>query len=244
MIRWVARLLISFSIDSERPLPRWLKRWVQSDASLLEYLRQNDAMTDALRSAADDWAHDAAETEAELVLPEGQDAVGLSEATRSSTPPTSWPARWNAWGAGPRTAWLAGGTALAACLVLVIWKPWLGTDPDASRALDPGAESSGQAVDLRPVLASLAAGEEVFDKVAASAESWFSQAANWTEVIELQQSLTTVDQARLGLRDTGVGVAQFMNRWSRELASQTALPAMEDDSDVSTSPPVSAQDLR
>ena len=55
MLRVIAQWWISSAIDQDRPLPGWLRRWVQRDPELMQYELMMRQLGDRLKGEAADW---------------------------------------------------------------------------------------------------------------------------------------------------------------------------------------------
>lgn len=201
--RFLAKLIISSRLDTGRPLPRWVQRLVDRDSHVAQFYEQTHRLAGQLRQSADAWGDAAMPSRAPENVLLDHPAVDRESGRNASSV----------------TAWLA----LGACLLIAVgWWGWHWYTEDS---IGEGTRQAGgrgkQVVDLRPVLASLSAGEKVYRQVSDGAKSVFSQTVELTELPALASPMRTSESARQELRHAGQRFNGAMHRLASALAAAT-----------------------
>ena len=109
MLRVIAQWWISSAIDQDRPLPGWLRRWVQRDPELMQYELMMRQLGDRLKGEAADWVSRPS-LPASMTVPES--------AERADRRPMLVPQR-DSRPKKQRVVWTVGAVVSAACLFYI-----------------------------------------------------------------------------------------------------------------------------
>ena len=150
-MNWLLRVVINYYLDAQRPLPGWLNRWISANPTRRAVLNDVRAFEERLHEDRDAYVLDPLPSRGEQPV-----RVGRVESAR------------------PQWAMIATCTALAALLlVMLVWQFGASNSRNASRA-----DNTATTPDLRPVLASLSAGEEVYRKIKDGTQDFVIRSGN------------------------------------------------------------------
>jgi hypothetical protein len=111
VIRHLAKWYISRAVDLAKPVPAWVRLWMQRDRDLRQFAERTENLTVRLRADAGEWSSEN-QTNADLVYPLASKGMSTKKV-------------------GLRTSWRKyvgqGSLATAAILIVfisLVWRPW------------------------------------------------------------------------------------------------------------------------
>lgn len=238
MKRTFARWIISLHQDSERGLPNWVLEFARSDPPTSEYLDQSQRLTQALRESAVDWAEEGQADEG-VLDPPGLHPPGLPDFNQTHLPsaldasqdpletPTNQALPYDSSPSTHSRFHVRRTLGIAAlCATLLALAFWIAGQPALLKPSDPPRQlaihSADKQVDLRPIVASFTAGQQVFRKVADGSQSLFAKYTVLTDLLGVDQGLAEFQNVRLNLRMTGKSFGAAWQRLSPEESEENA----------------------
>lgn len=203
MKRFVARLIISFFADAERPLPNWVQRLVETDSQVGAYYNELHLLQDRLRSDAKRYPLPT-ESQLENASVANDTALVSPEMRRSHVQEEALVRSW-------KFITLAVAASL---LVVVTWAAvtrWAVPQPPREVA------KVDQAVDVKPFLASLSACNRVIQQLSMSGRNLVSELSTMPEVIEVRQQMINVDGVKRQFAATALSLNASVAKWSNAI---------------------------
>ena len=224
MKRWLARMILRYSVTSDRPLPEWVRALVQSDPRVADEWAEMQSLSNRLTDQANTWAASATSPEddarAEKMLQTlTRVAAQEIDATGESAKNSSAPRRTDVIRLHSRPVAIAA----AVCVILLAFG-WGWKTVGLRQQQDPMPEhrlTQRSSVDVRPVLVTLQAGEEVYRKVSLRSKSLWNKLAMSTKHVVIEKPAQEAELARKELRATSRNVEHGLRRLASPLVAPT-----------------------
>lgn len=233
MRRWIAKFYIGHALDAGKSVPAWVQRLVQRDPELAIYQRDLHGLANKLRQDADSWAGASFDVDIDEPLV----SVLMTKGDASSVERSS---AWRSWSAL---------TLVTAAVLLLAFTWWSFRDRTAELPSDlqqtaqaspvgngqvgNGQVGNGQGVhalqtssELRALLATASAGEQVVRKVALGVGSLAGKLVELPGYLALDAGLESVEKAGTRLQVTGNDTLSALQKMAR-LVTKSSGTAVE-----------------
>jgi hypothetical protein len=197
MKRTIARWIISFLADTDRPLPAWVQQLVRQDPQLAKYAEDMHALQDRLR--ADATLHSAPNSVPlpRAILARVSSVDGETSLAMKHREPL-----------GRRLSFVVLVTAASIMIALTWW--------GFARTSDREKVATAK-VDVEPLLASLSACNRVLQQLSAGGQSLMGELVNLSDSLEVEKQITTVADTRNRLLATAQSLNASVAKWGSVL---------------------------
>lgn len=215
MRQLLAKLIVSISMDRDKPIPTWCLKLLKSrlfgfkrlGSDAQQQLARHRLLEQQLKDQADTWC-DVADIQQDKSQPTPNELL-------------SQPVR-------PEAAGHASPVALAICICVLAALGWLGWQslprsgqPESTQhAIHEPPENVPSAPDIRPILASVAATEQVCSRVSEGTRNLFARISDSTQWLAIDQPLSRALQTRESIQQTGRDVSSAVSRMAATLTQE------------------------